>query len=82
MECCHCERGEAIQERPARAALDRFVAALLTMTPVSPIYNCPVLAHLGTDLNWHQVSVWCLFWLVDSRTLVGKPEEVAIRNFQ
>ena len=56
MECCHCERGEAIQEQPARAALDRFVAALLTMTPVSPIYDFGVPAHLGTDLNWHQVS--------------------------
>ncbi len=37
MERRHCERSEAIQAM--RAVLDRFVAALLAMTPVSPIYD-------------------------------------------
>jgi hypothetical protein len=41
MERRHCEpersEGKAIQ-RPHTPALDRFVTALLAMTPVSPIY--------------------------------------------
>ena len=38
MERRHCERSEAMQG-PHTPPLDRFVAALLAMTPVSPIYD-------------------------------------------